>query len=130
MYLLTKVILVDYRQDNVKTLYGFQKFNLTGEEKKKKVKADAINFDIACSMVEQHTEDLFICKSFTENEVEYIIEAESNRLCSCSCPDSSKICKHMLLVNRIAKIPLTLRLSLTSSAAPPLPSEDLNNTTD
>lgn len=57
----------------------------------------------------------FSCKSFTENDKEYILKIENNRLCFCSCPDLSKICKHMLLVNRITNVPLAVRVFLQPS---------------
>lgn len=41
-------------------MYGFQEISLTTEEKKKKAKADAINFDIACAMIDKHTEDVSV----------------------------------------------------------------------
>lgn len=51
--MLSKVIIVDYRQDNVKTFLGFLDPRLTAEEEKKKRKAFAIDVDVARSMVEK-----------------------------------------------------------------------------
>jgi hypothetical protein len=53
VYLLTKVILVDYRQDNLKTYLGFQDPRLTTEEEKKSQKAKCIETGVARSMVEK-----------------------------------------------------------------------------
>lgn len=63
LYLLTKVILVDYRQDNIRTYYGFQDAKLAAFEVKKRAKAYEINFDIACSMIEKIDEDVSIVVS-------------------------------------------------------------------
>ncbi|KAG1046890.1 hypothetical protein G6F43_010640 [Rhizopus delemar] len=48
---------VDYRQDSIRTYYGFQDAKLTAFEVKKRAKAYEINFDIACSMIEKIDED-------------------------------------------------------------------------
>ncbi|OAD72687.1 hypothetical protein PHYBLDRAFT_73092 [Phycomyces blakesleeanus NRRL 1555(-)] len=64
IYLLAKVLTLDYRQENVKTLYGFQS------------------------------------NGFLQN---------------CTCPDTSKLCKHIFLINCILDISYSLRQSLSSS---------------
>lgn len=51
LYLLAKVITIDYRQDNVKTLLWLQNPRLAAEEETKKRKANTIDANIARSMV-------------------------------------------------------------------------------
>ncbi|CEG83753.1 hypothetical protein RMATCC62417_17629 [Rhizopus microsporus] len=60
-----------------------------------------------------HEEDnLFQCRSFTHDILYYDIEVRSGYLYSCSCPDSSKLCKHIFLVNRIFQVSFTDRSTL------------------
>ncbi|OAD70582.1 hypothetical protein PHYBLDRAFT_171328 [Phycomyces blakesleeanus NRRL 1555(-)] len=66
IYLLAKVLTLDYRQESVKTLYGFQS------------------------------------NGFLQN---------------CTCPDTSKLCKRIFLINRMLDIPYSLRQSLSSSSS-------------
>ncbi|KAG1501015.1 hypothetical protein G6F53_011179 [Rhizopus delemar] len=62
LYLLTKGI-VDYRQDSIRTYYGFHDAKLAAFEEEKRAKAYEINFDIACSMMEKIAEDVSIVVS-------------------------------------------------------------------
>ncbi|KAG1052337.1 hypothetical protein G6F43_005510 [Rhizopus delemar] len=120
LYLLTKVILVDYRQDSIITYYGFQDAKLTAFEEKKRAKAYEINFDIACSMIEKIDEDNFSCDSFT-GDGKYIVEVVDNCISACSCPNTTKICKHIFLTSRITQIPFSLCFSLFEPLSDDLP---------
>ncbi|EIE76341.1 hypothetical protein RO3G_01045 [Rhizopus delemar RA 99-880] len=104
LYLLTKVILVDYRQDSIRTYYGFQDAKLAAFEEKKRAKAYEINFDIACSMIEKIDEDV-----------------ADSCISACSCPDTAKICKHIFLTSRITQIPFSLCFSLVEPLSDDLP---------
>ncbi|OAD68279.1 hypothetical protein PHYBLDRAFT_173285 [Phycomyces blakesleeanus NRRL 1555(-)] len=50
IYLLAKVLTLDYRQKNVKTLYGFKAMHLSHQEELKKKKTYMLDIDKATSM--------------------------------------------------------------------------------
>ncbi|KAI8328281.1 hypothetical protein BC941DRAFT_363930 [Chlamydoabsidia padenii] len=51
IYLLSQVVVYDYRQDALQVLYGVKNFRMTKAEKISKNLADEINISVACSMV-------------------------------------------------------------------------------
>ncbi|CEP17264.1 hypothetical protein [Parasitella parasitica] len=125
VYLLAKVIIVDYRQDNLKTYVSIQDPRLTAEEEKRKQKARAINVDVARFMVKETEENTFCCRSFDfDNDNKYSVVVKNGYLFSCSCPDSTPLCKHIFLVHFVEKVPYSFRASLSSPGGT---SSDWNN---
>ncbi|KAL0582105.1 hypothetical protein ABG067_008213, partial [Albugo candida] len=53
IYLLSSVVIADYRLESIKSMYGVKEINLTMDEEKKKKKAFELDYDIANAMVEQ-----------------------------------------------------------------------------
>ncbi|OAD65514.1 hypothetical protein PHYBLDRAFT_153416 [Phycomyces blakesleeanus NRRL 1555(-)] len=92
IYLLAKVLTLDYRQKNIK-IYT------------------------AMEMVEKLSDTIFTCRSFTVDFVIYNIELQNNFLQNCTCPDTSKLCKHIFLINHMLDITYSLCQSLSSSSA-------------
>ena len=110
VYLLSQVLSLDYRQENVKAMFGFASIRLTKEEEKRK-KAFLIPSDDAFNMVEKLGE-CYQCKSFTYDYIYYDIDFQEGYLQNCSCDDPSKLCKHIFLVHRIFEVPFSLRVPL------------------
>lgn len=100
VYLLSQVIINDYRQDALRVHLGTSNFFLSNKEMERKQKADGVDIDEAISMVTFSNDDSnsFLCKSFTKPDIAYTVLVENNRLVSCSCPDQIGICKHIFLV--------------------------------
>ncbi|CAO3591984.1 unnamed protein product [Absidia cylindrospora] len=115
IYLLSQVVVLDYRQDALQVIYGVKNFSLTKVEKTSKNVADEIDTVTACSMIECVNENEYICKSFTVDEVSYQINIANNCVVSCSCPVPSGICKHMFLLSRIKLIPFNVVSPVSSS---------------
>ena len=69
---------------------------------KKKRLAYAFEEDTATSMVQrsEDDDDMHDCKSFTDDYIWYEVNLKNSHLFHCNCPDDSKLCKHVLLVNR------------------------------
>ncbi|ORE08294.1 hypothetical protein BCV72DRAFT_334518 [Rhizopus microsporus var. microsporus] len=61
-------------------------------------------------------DDTYDCKSFTDNYIWYEIELKNGHLFRCNCPDNSKLCKHIFLINRVADAPYTLRSDIVVDA--------------
>ncbi|PHZ16897.1 uncharacterized protein RHIMIDRAFT_287916 [Rhizopus microsporus ATCC 52813] len=59
-----------------------------------------------CTKIE---DNLFQCRPFTHDILYHDIEVRNGYLYSCSCPDSSKLCKYTFLVNHIIQVPFTGR---------------------
>ncbi|OAD74093.1 hypothetical protein PHYBLDRAFT_144551 [Phycomyces blakesleeanus NRRL 1555(-)] len=66
-------------------------------------------------MVEKLSDTVFTCRSFTVDLVVYNIKLQNSFLQNCTCLDTSKLCKHIFLVNHMLDIPYSLRESLSSS---------------
>ncbi|OAD65132.1 hypothetical protein PHYBLDRAFT_176408 [Phycomyces blakesleeanus NRRL 1555(-)] len=71
----------------------------------------------AMEMVEKLSDTVFTCRSFTVDLVIYNIELQNGFLQNCTCPDTSKLCKHIFLINRMLDIPYSLCQSLSSSSS-------------
>ncbi|PHZ15285.1 uncharacterized protein RHIMIDRAFT_234641 [Rhizopus microsporus ATCC 52813] len=104
VYLLSQMVALDYWQDIIKAAHDFDGFRLTAKEEKKRRAAYCIDYDIACYMVEQLEENVYQCKSFTENILFYEMDTKEGYLKNCSCPDRTKMCKHFFLVSRVTKL--------------------------
>ncbi|SAM01214.1 hypothetical protein [Absidia glauca] len=90
IYILSQVMIADYRLEDVQVFYKIKQFSLTRSEK----------------MAKNRAEKLYSCRSFTNPEVIYqVIVSQSGYVSSCSCPVVSGICKHMFLLSRIKVIP-------------------------
>ncbi|ORE07188.1 hypothetical protein BCV72DRAFT_255956 [Rhizopus microsporus var. microsporus] len=90
-YLLSQVVALDYWQDTSKAVHAFGEFRLTANEEKKRRAAYCIDYDVACSIVEQLEEN----------------DTKEDSLKNCSCPDQTKMCKHIFLVSRVTKLPFS-----------------------
>ena len=112
IYLLSKVVAVDYYQEAVTCRFGFQAVKLTVEGQEKKKIADTLDYDIACGMLKEIEDSLFQCRSFTHDILYYDIEIRNSYPYSCSCPASSKVCKHIFLVNHMFQVSFTERSTL------------------
>ncbi|CEI92687.1 hypothetical protein RMCBS344292_06940 [Rhizopus microsporus] len=111
--------MIDYRQETLKCLYGFQTVKLSPSDMKKKGLAYAFDEDTATSMVqrsEDDDDDMYDCKSFTDDYIWYEVEMKNGHLFRCNCPEDSKLCKHIFLVNRVADVPYTLRSDIVVEA--------------
>ena len=53
IYLLSSVVIADYRLDALKSMYGVKDINLTMDEERRKKKAFQLDYDIANAMIEQ-----------------------------------------------------------------------------
>ncbi|OAD75670.1 hypothetical protein PHYBLDRAFT_64576 [Phycomyces blakesleeanus NRRL 1555(-)] len=91
IYLLAKVLTLDYRQES--------------------------DSDTAMEMVEKLSDTAFTCRSFTIDLIIYNIELQNDFLQNCTCPDTSKLCKHIFLINCMLDIPYSLRQNLSSSSS-------------
>ncbi|ORE22208.1 hypothetical protein BCV71DRAFT_165197, partial [Rhizopus microsporus] len=89
VYLLSQVVALDYWQDTIKAAHDFGGFRLTANEEKKGRAAYCIDYDVACSMIEQLEENMDTKEGYLKN---------------CSCPDQTKMCKHIFLVSRVTKL--------------------------
>ncbi|KAL4206859.1 hypothetical protein AB4K20DRAFT_1971908 [Rhizopus microsporus] len=85
LYLLSQVVALDYWQGTIKAAHDFGGFRLTANEEKKRRAVYCIDYDFACSMVEQLEENVY------------------------HCPDQTKMCKHTFLVSRVTKLPFSPR---------------------
>ncbi|KAL0092629.1 hypothetical protein J3Q64DRAFT_1695138 [Phycomyces blakesleeanus] len=117
IYLLAKVLTLDYRQENVKTLYRFQSVCLTRQEEQKRQNMYMLDSDTTMDMVEKLSDTAFTCRSFTVDLVVYNIELQNDFLQSCTCSDTSKLCKHIFLVNYMLDIFYSLCHSLFFSSS-------------
>ncbi|KAL0077471.1 hypothetical protein J3Q64DRAFT_1702862 [Phycomyces blakesleeanus] len=117
IYLLAKVFTLDYRQENGKTLYGFQSVRLICQEEQKRRNTYMLDSNAAIEMVKKLNDTAFTCRSFTVDLFIYNIELQNDFLKNCTCPDTSKLCKHIFLINRMLDIPYSLRQSLFSSSS-------------
>ncbi|CEI88591.1 hypothetical protein RMCBS344292_02974 [Rhizopus microsporus] len=111
IYTLQETLMIDYRQETLKCLYGFQTVKLSPDDMKKKRLAYAFDEDTATSMVQRSEgdDDMYDCKSFTDDYTWYEIELKNGHLFRCNFPDDSKLCKDIFLVNRVADVPYTPR---------------------
>ncbi|KAG1174276.1 hypothetical protein G6F71_005016 [Rhizopus microsporus] len=109
IYLLYQVVALDYWQDTIKAAHDFGGVRLTANEKKKRRAAYCIDYVVACSMVEQLEENVYQCRSFTEENLFYEMDTKEGFLKNCSCPDQTKMCKHIFLVSRVTKLPFSPR---------------------
>ena len=107
VYLLSQVVALDYWQDTIKAAHDFGGFRLTANEEKKGRAVYCIDYDVACSMVEQLEENVYQCRSFTEGILFYEMDTKEGFLKNCSCPDQTKMCKHIFLVSRVTKLPFS-----------------------
>ncbi|KAG1209496.1 hypothetical protein G6F69_006295 [Rhizopus microsporus] len=62
-------------------------------------------------MVEQLEENVYQCRSFTEDILFYEMDTKEGYLKNCSCPDQTKMYKHIFLVSRVTKLPFSPRAS-------------------
>ncbi|CAO3664065.1 unnamed protein product [Rhizopus microsporus] len=104
VYLLSQVVALDYWQDTIKAAHDFGGFRLTANEEKKGRAAYCIDYDVACSMIEQLEENVYQCRSFIEDILFYEMDTKEGYLKNCSCPDQTKMCKHIFLVSRVTKL--------------------------
>ncbi|ORE21795.1 hypothetical protein BCV71DRAFT_273978 [Rhizopus microsporus] len=111
VYLLSQVVALDYWQDTIKAAHDFGGFRLTANEEKKGRAVYCIDYDVACSMVEQLEENVYQCRSFTEDILFYEMDTKEGYLKNCSCPDQTKMYKHIFLVSRVTKLPFSPRAS-------------------
>ncbi|KAG1178381.1 hypothetical protein G6F71_001855 [Rhizopus microsporus] len=109
IYLLSQVVALDYWQDTIKAAHDFGGFRLTANEEKKRRTAYCIDYDFACSIVEQLEENVYQCRPFTEDILFYEMDTKEGFLKNYSCPDQTKMCKHIFLVSRITKLPFSPR---------------------
>ncbi|KAG1451086.1 hypothetical protein G6F57_016256 [Rhizopus arrhizus] len=109
VYVLSQVVALDYWQDTIKAAHDFGGFRLTANEEKKGRAVYCIDYDVACSMVEQLEENVYQCRSFTEDILFYEMDTKEGYLKNCSCPDQTKMCKHIFLVSRVTKLPFSPR---------------------
>ncbi|KAG1208440.1 hypothetical protein G6F69_007211 [Rhizopus microsporus] len=107
VYLLSQVVALDYWQDTIKDAHDFGGFRLTANEEKKGRAAYCIDYDITCSVVEQLEENVYQCRSFTEDILFYKMDTKEGFLKNCSCPDQTKMCKHIFSVSRVTKLPFS-----------------------
>ncbi|CEG76618.1 hypothetical protein RMATCC62417_11490 [Rhizopus microsporus] len=118
IYALQETLMIDYRQETLKCLYGFQTVKLSPNDMKKKRLAYALDEDTATSMIQrsEDDDDTYDCKSFTDDYIWYEIELKNGHLFRCNCSDNSKLCKHIFLVNRVADVTYTLRSDIVVDA--------------
>ncbi|CAO3600964.1 unnamed protein product [Absidia cylindrospora] len=113
-----RIMIADYRQDAVSVFYGFKSLTLSKIERIAKDKADNIDIDLAYSMGTEVTDNVFSCKSFTCEGVDYVVSVSpSGSVSSCSCPFVAGICKHMFILSRVKLLPYSSRVSFGSPSA-------------
>ncbi|KAL0088988.1 hypothetical protein J3Q64DRAFT_1697258 [Phycomyces blakesleeanus] len=117
IYLLAKVLTLNYRQENVKMLYRFQSVCLTRQEEQKRRNIYMLDSNTAMEMVEKLSDTAFTCRSFTVDFAIYNIELQNSFLQNCTCPNTSKLCKHIFLINCMLDISYFLRQSLSFSSS-------------
>ncbi|CEG72415.1 hypothetical protein RMATCC62417_07977 [Rhizopus microsporus] len=61
---------------------------------------------VQCS---EEDDDMYDYKPFTDDYIWYEVKLKNGHLFCCNCPDGSKLCKHIFLVNRVTNVPYTLR---------------------
>ena len=101
------MVALDYWQDTIKAAHDFGGFRLTANEENKGRTAYCIDYDVTCSMVEQLEENVYQCRSFTEDILFYEMDTKEGFLKNYSCPDQTNICKHIFLVSRVTKLPFS-----------------------
>ena len=111
IYLLSQAVALDCWQDKIKAVHDFGGFRLTANEENKGRTAYCIDYDVTCSMVEQLEENVYQCRSFTEDILFYEMDTKEGFLKNYSCPDQTNICKHIFLVSRVTKLPFSPRAS-------------------
>ncbi|KAI8878131.1 hypothetical protein K501DRAFT_297834 [Backusella circina FSU 941] len=92
VYVLVKLVSVDYYQDTVLCLRGLRQPNLCPREEERRQKGNEISYEEGVSMIEKTSSYLFCC----------------------SCP-AVRFCKHIFLIHRINGLPFTLCAILTST---------------
>ncbi|SAM06207.1 hypothetical protein [Absidia glauca] len=102
IYILSQVMIADYRLEAAQVFYKVKAFNLTKNEKMAKNRAEEIDDNVAYMMIAK-------------------IMSSTGFIVSCSCPVITGLCKHMFLVSKIKVIPYYSNTS-TSSASLPSPS--------
>ncbi|KAL4211494.1 hypothetical protein AB4K20DRAFT_2011785 [Rhizopus microsporus] len=107
IYLLSQAVALDCWQDKIKAVHDFGGFRLTANEENKGRTAYCIDYDVTCSMVEQLEENVYQCRSFTEDILFYEMDTKEGFLKNCSCPDQTNMCKHIFLVSRVTKLPFS-----------------------
>ena len=80
VYLLSQVVALDYWQGTIKAAHDFGGFRLTANEEKKRRAVYCIDYDFACSMVEQLEENVYQCRSFTEDILFYEMDTKEGFL--------------------------------------------------
>ncbi|SAM04762.1 hypothetical protein [Absidia glauca] len=106
IYILSQVMIADYRLEAVQVFYKIKQFSPTRSEKMAKNRAEEVDENTAYLIIVKINEELYSCRSFTNPEVIYqLIVSQSGYVSSCSCLVVSGICKHMVLLSRIKVIP-------------------------
>ncbi|PHZ13300.1 uncharacterized protein RHIMIDRAFT_291064 [Rhizopus microsporus ATCC 52813] len=79
---LQETLMIGYRQETLKCLYGFQTVKLSPNDMKKKRLAYALDEGTATSMVQrsEDDDDMYDCKSFADDYIWYEIELKNGRL--------------------------------------------------
>ncbi|OAD71981.1 hypothetical protein PHYBLDRAFT_169891 [Phycomyces blakesleeanus NRRL 1555(-)] len=95
----------------------FQSVCLTRQEEQKRRNVYMLDSNTAMEMVEKLSDTAFTCKSFTVDFAIYNIELQNSFLQNCTCPDTSKLCKHIFLINCMLDISYFLRQSLFFSSS-------------
>ncbi|CEG83513.1 hypothetical protein RMATCC62417_17419 [Rhizopus microsporus] len=110
--------MIDYCQETLKCSYGFQTVKLSPNDMKKRRLSYALDEDTATSMIQcsEDNNDTYDCKSFTDDYIWYEIELKNGHLFRYNCPDNSKLCKHIFLINIVADVPYTLRSDIVVDA--------------
>ncbi|CAO3600078.1 unnamed protein product [Absidia cylindrospora] len=83
IYLLSQVVVLDYRQDALQVIYGVKNFSLTKVEKTSKNVADEIDTVTACSMIEcvnENVSNYHMLFSIITNYSYYIRNISANHL--------------------------------------------------
>jgi hypothetical protein len=135
----TTSLIPDLQRTHVRCELGFEAPRLSLEEQKARAKAEALDADVAASMLEAPNDGTadYVVGSFSDSERTYRvgvveISADQSRggdfsaIASCSCPQYALHeirCKHMFLVSRIAgypfkTTPLDTRSLLQPSSTP------------
>jgi len=107
IYILQGAVDVGFRTSHLKLAKGVVAHRLTGYDRLRKDKAEAIDFEHAMGLIGilHASEGLISVLSFEPDpQMQYALEVRSQWLVECSCPDYSRHripCKHMYLVSRI-----------------------------
>ncbi|ORE16293.1 hypothetical protein BCV71DRAFT_236812 [Rhizopus microsporus] len=101
IYLLFQVVILDYWQDTIKAVHDFDGFHLIVNEEKKKKAAHNIDYGVACFMVQLLKENIYQCRSFTEDILFYKVNTKEDFLKNGSCSDQTKMYKHFFLVSHV-----------------------------